>query len=137
MSEITATGHCYCGAVTFEVSGSPIWVSHCHCESCRRHCSSVVATFVGYSPEQVSFTASQPASYSSEDGVKRSFCGKCGSPVSYESNRWRDQLHLYLGIFDEPNNIRPQDHVFCEEKIGWLNIEDDLPRCQGSSGETN
>jgi hypothetical protein len=91
-----------------------------------------MATFAGYHPDQLTYTANQPASYSSEDGVKRSFCGQCGSPISYESDRWRDQVHLYLGIFNDPAKIRPEDHVYCEEKIAWLNLDDDLPHHKGS-----
>ena len=136
MGESKTTGHCYCGGVQFEAIGTPIWVSHCHCESCRRHCASVMATFVGYSPEQITFSGILPANFASEDGVKRSFCGQCGSPISYESDRWKDQVHLYLGIFDEPEKIQPEDHVFCEGKIAWLNIDDGLPRHRGYSAES-
>ncbi len=132
MSKSETTGHCYCGEVQFEVSGAPIWVSHCHCQSCRRHTASVIATFAGYYLDQLTFTANQPASYSSGDGVKRSFCGQCGSPISYQSHRWPDQVHLYLGVFDEPNNIHPEDHVYFKEKISWLNLDDGLPHHKGA-----
>ena len=131
MSKSKTTGHCYCGAVQFEVSGAPIWVSHCHCQSCRRHTASVMATFAGYHLAQLTYTADLPASYSSGDGVKRSFCGQCGSPISYQSDRWPDQVHLYLGIFDDPHEMHPEAHVKCEEKIAWLNLDDDLPRYDG------
>jgi hypothetical protein len=136
VKESNVKGHCYCGAVQFEVNGAPIWVSHCHCQSCRRHTASVMATFAGYYPNQLTYTTAQPASYSSDDGVKRSFCGRCGSPISYESDRWPDQVHLYLGIFDDPDSIQPEDHVYFGEKIAWLNIGDELPRHE-CSGEGN
>lgn len=132
MSETKTRGHCYCGAVKFEISGEPIWVSHCHCESCRRHTASIIATFAGFNPDQVSFTGNLPAKHSSKDGVKRSFCGQCGSPISYESDRWKDQLHMYLGIFDEPEKLHPTDHVYYDEKIAWLHVADGLPHHKGS-----
>ncbi len=136
MSQKKTTGHCYCGAIQFEVTGDPGWVTHCHCESCRRHSASVMATFAGYSSEQLTFTAARPASFSSDDVVKRSFCGQCGSPISYESPRWPGQVHLYLGIFDEPENFQPEDHSYCAEQIPWLHIDDGLPR-YAESGDGN
>jgi hypothetical protein len=136
MNQSIAKGHCYCGAVRFEASGEPDWISHCHCESCRRHSASAMATFVGYKPDQVIFTADQPVSHVADEAVKRSFCGKCGSPISYESPRWTDQIHLYLGVFDEPGKFEPKDHVYCEEKIGWLKFDDGLP-CHNGSGDGN
>jgi len=92
-----------------------------------------MATFAGYHLDQLKYTANLPASYRSGDGVKRSFCGRCGSPISYQSDRWPDQVHLYLGIFDDPDKIHPEGHVKCEEKIAWLNLDDDLPRYEGYS----
>jgi len=136
MSQTTAKGHCYCGAVQFEATGNAEWISHCHCESCRRHSASAMATFVGFHIDQVKFTADQPAQHISDDEVKRSFCGKCGSSISYQSPRWPEQVHMYLGIFDEPEKFQPTEHVYCEEKIEWLKFADDLP-CHAGSGDGN
>ena len=135
MSQMIAKGHCYCGAIQIEVSGAPDWVSHCHCDSCRRHSASVVATFAGFDPKQVTFNTGQPARFTTDDEVTRSFCARCGTPVSYESPRWPDQIHLYIGIFDEPEKFRPKDHVYCEEQIEWLKFDDDLPRHEGSGDD--
>ena len=133
MSQSKLRGHCYCGAVRFIINGEPKGSAHCHCESCRRHSASVVATFASFNLDQVNFTHTKPASYQPGNGVKRSFCGECGSPVSYQSDQLKDEIHLYLGIFDHPENIRPQGHVFYREHIAWLNIDDGLPRDEGFS----
>ncbi len=132
MSHNKSSGHCYCGAVQFEVTGEADWISHCHCESCRRHSASVVATFTGFHPAQVNFIADQPAKFTTDDEVTRSFCQRCGTPISYESPRWPGQIHLYLGIFNEPEKFRPKDHVYCAEQISWLKFGDDLPKHNGS-----
>ena len=31
MSEHKLSGHCYCGAVKFEIEGESEWIGHCHC----------------------------------------------------------------------------------------------------------
>ena len=54
-----ASGHCLCGSVCFEIRGKPVWVGHCHCQSCRRNTGSAVATFVGLRSAQVTYTAGE------------------------------------------------------------------------------
>ena len=120
------SGHCYCGAVKFEVSGDSNWIGHCHCESCRRQSGSVMTSFAGFREDQVIFTEAMPNRYSSDDGVTRSFCGQCGSPVAYQSS---DQpgIHLQLGLFDDLELLVPEDHSFLNEKPGWFHADEHLP----------
>ena len=126
MSQIPLTGHCYCGAVSFEISGDSFWVGHCHCESCRRHSGSVMTTFAGFKPDQVVYTGAMPNRHRS-DGITRGFCGECGSPVSYENDDMPDEVHLQLGLFDDPDLLAAQNHSFLGEKVGWLHADEHLP----------
>jgi hypothetical protein len=127
MPETKMSGHCYCGAVKFEVTGKSDWVGHCHCESCRRHSGSVMTTFAGFHPDQVIFSGAMPNRYSSDDGVTRSFCGQCGSPVAYQSTDQANQIHMHLGLFDDLQPLVPQDHSFLNEKVSWLHADEHLP----------
>ena len=127
MSENSLSGHCYCGAIAFEIDGQSDWIGHCHCESCRRASGSVMTTFAGFRHDQVRFTGAKPNRFSSGDGVTRSFCGRCGSPVSYESEDQPDSIHLHLGLFDDLEPLAPEDHSFRNEKPGWLHADEDLP----------
>ena len=120
------TGHCYCGAIKFETSGDPVNVSHCHCESCRRHTGSAMITFASFRPEDIKFTGNQPTKFTTDDTVSRGFCSRCGSPISYESGR-NEYVFLYAGIFDEPGELNPEVHMMYSEKIDWMKIEDGLP----------
>jgi hypothetical protein len=101
MGEKKLSGHCYCGAVNFEIVGEPDWVGHCHCESCRRQSGSVMTTFAGFRIEQVRFSGAKPNSSITDDGVTRRFCGQCGSPISYEYTGRPDEIHMQLGLFDD------------------------------------
>lgn len=133
MSDQHLSGHCYCGAVKFEIDGESDWVGHCHCESCRRHSGSVMTTFAGFRPEQVNFTAAMPNRFTTEDGVTRSFCGRCGSPVAYELESRPDEIHLQLGLFDDLERLVPQDHSFLGEKVSWLHVDEHLPESDFSA----
>ena len=128
MSETIMGGHCYCGAVKFEVSGKSDWIGHCHCESCRRASGSVMTTFAGFAEDQVIFTGVQPDRYRTDDGVTRSFCSRCGSPVAYQADFQPGRIHLQLGLFDDIESLPADDHSFLNEKISWLRADEHLPK---------
>ncbi len=136
MSCSKLSGHCYCGAVKFEASGEPIWVGHCHCESCRRASGSVMTSFATYLLDKVVFTGAMPTRFPTDDGVVRSFCGQCGSPVAYESTEKENQIDLHLGLFDDLEQITPQNHTFFDEKASWLKADEHLPKKTGSTEQS-
>src|SRR5262249_48286725 len=109
---------------------------HCHCESCRRHASAPITTFVCVPTEALRFTKGEPVTYVSSPGVKRTHCGRCGSPISYASSR-HNQVDLYVGTLEDPAAAVPTFHVHAEEQLSWFEVSDQLPRyARGQSGAT-
>jgi hypothetical protein len=127
------TGHCLCRAIQYEYDDEPRLVVHCHCESCRRHTSSSVATFVIVSKTALRFTEGQPKEFASSPGVHRSFCDTCGSPIYYRTERRPDMIDLYAGTLGDPAAVPAQVHVYAAEQLRWFEILDELPRYAGSS----
>ena len=125
---MTTTGRCLCGAIHYEYDGDPTLVVHCHCESCRRQTSSPVATFVIVPKTALRFTGGQPKEFASSPGVWRSFCGDCGSPISYWTDRRPDVVDLFAGSLADPAAVAPSCHVHAEEQLAWFEVLDDLPR---------
>ena len=123
-----STGRCLCGAVRYEFDGDAEEVIHCHCNSCRRHTSSAVATFVMVQFATLRFTRGKPKEFRSSPGVRRSFCADCGSPIAYQSDRRPEIIDLYVGTLDEPNAVKPWCHTETSEQLEWFEILDDLPR---------
>lgn len=126
-------GHCFCRAVTFAVSGRPLKVTHCHCESCRRATSSPVTTFLVVRRPDFRYTQGAPKIYASSPGVQRSFCDQCGSPLAYETDERPDQIDLYVCSLTTPATVVPQAHVHAQAQLPWFEILDDLPRYARSS----
>jgi hypothetical protein len=122
------TGGCLCGAVRFKVSGAPLWAAHCHCTSCRRATGAAMVTFAGYRRAQFAYAQGAPQRFNSSPGVVRSFCGNCGTSLTYEGARWPDEVHVHLSTFDDPAAFAPQAHVYTAEQMPWLKLADDLPR---------
>ena len=127
------SGGCLCGAIRFQMSADPLWVAYCHCESCRRHTAAVVATFAGFAETAVSFTKGTPAVFESSPEVWRSFCSRCGSPISYRSARFPGEVHFYIGVMDSPGQYLPQAHVHHGEHISWFDTKDDLVRFESTA----
>ncbi len=122
------TGRCLCGDIRCAFVGAPDRVFHCHCDSCRRHVSSPVATFVCVLRDGFRFTHGQPLAYESSPGVRRSFCPRCGSPIAYEADRIPNEVHLYHGTLTDPGAIQQTALVHVAEQLGWFEVLDELPR---------
>jgi len=128
MREPLHSGNCLCGGVEFKVLSDPLWVAYCHCASCRRHTASAVATFAGFEERSVQFTRGEPQVYESSPDVWRSFCGTCGSPISYRSKRFPGEVHFYVGVMDQPDGYQPTAHVYFSEHLSWFDTRDNLVR---------
>ena len=126
-------GRCLCGAVSYEYEGPENWRAHCHCESCRRCVSSPFTTFMGVPNEAFRFTGKAPRTYVSSPGVRRLFCGDCGSPMAYEADRFPNEIHLYAASLERPESFEPTAHVHVAEQLPWIHLADGLPRYQGGS----
>ena len=118
------TGGCLCGAVRYRARGEPKWVAYCHCESCRRATGAPVTAYAGFERENVEWQAGEPASFASSEGVRRGFCARCGTPLTYEGARWPTEVHLHLGTLDHPELVRPTGQAFAEERLPWLHLTD-------------
>jgi hypothetical protein len=94
-----------------------------------------MASYAGYPREQVVFTKGAPALYRSSPGVTRSFCAGCGTPLSYENERWTGEIHLFVCTLDEPTALAPQAHVHVAEQLAWLHLADGLPRYARTADE--
>lgn len=134
-AQSSTQGHCLCGAVQYVYDGTPIWTAHCHCDSCRRATSSAFATYVGIASERFRYTQGEAelTRYASSPGVERSFCRRCGSPVSFVGTRWPGEIHLYVGSLADSAAITPRAHVHVAEAMPWADLHDGLPRFSTTS----
>ena len=129
----TLTGRCFCGQLRWTSPGPVLWAGHCHCESCRRATSAPFTSFVGVERDSVTWTG-EAAIHDSSPGTQRGYCPRCGSQMFYHSDRWADQTHLYAASLDDPRQYEPKAHFHWAERVPWLEIEDDLPKYEGTAG---
>jgi hypothetical protein len=63
-----------------------------------------------------------PASYGAPN--KPHFRERCGAPITYDYERNRNQVDLYVASLDNPNAIAPTCEVRVAERVAWFKTED-------------
>ena len=127
------TGRCSCGAVRWRASADPLRVVSCHCGMCRRSSGAAFLTFVHFPAGAFEWISGQPTRYRSSKNAERGFCAVCGSTLSMHEAVLADRVQVTLGSLDRPDLVRPDDHVWTESQLPWLNVVDDRPRFPNSS----
>jgi hypothetical protein len=122
------TGGCLCGAVRYQASADPIRVVNCHCGLCRRVSGAAFMTFVHFPGSAFAWAGAEPTRYRSSDDAERGFCAICGSTLSMHEAVLADRVQVSLGSLDRPDRLRPDDHVWTQSQLPWLEMVDGLPR---------
>lgn len=126
MTDNSLSGGCQCGAVRFKVTGEPDRCSICHCRMCQKAFGGYFAALVGTKKGSLTWTRGSPSHYQSSNKVKRGFCNKCGSPLTFEHPNGVD---LALGAFDKPEMVLPILQVSDQsETISGFDELHNLPR---------
>ncbi|MBB1248177.1 GFA family protein [Rhizobium sp. G21] len=110
------SGGCQCGAVRFRAShlGRP---SICHCRMCQKAFGGFFGPLVTADHAHLEWTRGQPSLYRSSKKVRRGFCSKCGTPLTYHHG---DGIELAIGAFDHPEKLEPQIQVNHNKRLPWI-----------------
>jgi hypothetical protein len=107
---------------------------------CRRAQGAGFVTWVGTDGERFELLG-EPGrlrTFRSSPEATRSFCGRCGTPLFFESTRSPGELHITLGSVDEATaaHLHPQEHVHWASRVPWVGeMHDGLPR-QDANGSS-
>lgn len=127
MSDEIITGGCLCGAVRFELTGTPYLTAYCHCRMCQRTSGSIVTSWADFKEDRFRCTSGEIKYYKSSRYAERGFCNDCGSTLAQRPLEG-DWIAIATGSFDQPEKFPMREHSGTESQIPWLEIEDDLPR---------
>lgn len=78
--------------------------------------------------EQVQWLCGKPTEYASSETIRRGFCAKCGSTLSYRSTQYPEYLTLAIASLENPESVSPTYHIHTASQMSWLPIRDDYPR---------
>lgn len=121
------TGGCLCGAVRYEARGTPYQRTVCHCSICRRSAGAPMVAWFSAKLTDFSFTAGQPAIYRSSAKARRGFCPACGTQLTFKLDAL-DEIDVTVASLDHPEAVPPEDHTFVASQLGWVHLDDGLPR---------
>ena len=135
-STFTMTGSCLCRAIRFSVRAPSLFCAHCHCSICRRFHGAGFGTWFGVPHGQFFLEdgESNQVHFQSSDHGTRSFCGRCGSPLFFESTRHPDRIEIALAAMHDPIDRHPEVHMHFDDRASWVVVNDGLPRLGGASG---
>jgi len=119
-------GGCLCGSVRYEATPTHREGYYCHCRMCQLAFGNTRAAFINLRKDEVRWLASQPTYYASSKIARRGFCGRCGTPLSFEYLD-SERMDLSVGSLDEPTALTPISHFAVESRIANWHADDGLP----------
>jgi hypothetical protein len=139
-NENTYPGACFCGEVQFQVTGEPVGMGYCHCESCRHWSAGPVNAFTLWNPQSVKVMrgAGSIGTFNKTPRSYRKWCKVCGGHLFTEHPHW-NLVDVYAAAIPGLK-FSPGVHVNYQETV--LHIHDgkpkmrDLPAEMGGSGVT-
>ena len=115
------TGGCLCGAVRYEARGPMTAVTYCHCSMCRRWHGHVGA-YCAVDREQFHLTEARGLRwFPSSPGVRRGFCGECGSSMLFDEASL-PKMAMCAGTLDAPTGTREKAHIYVASKGDYYDI---------------
>lgn len=122
-------GRCLCGAVTFEMEGTPVVVAHCHCQDCQRLTGAGHSTGAMFPSSQ--FKLQGPVreySLTSEAGneVTRVFCPSCGTPILGRNSGMPGFVTISLGTLDDSSMFQPSVVIFARNRKPWDKMDESI-----------
>ena len=129
----TCTGSCFCGDVQFVLTGEPVAMGYCHCNSCRQWSAGPVNAFTLWQPSALKITggAEHIAAFSQTPNSNRKWCTNCGGHLF--------TVHPAAGLVDVYAALIPQlafepgIHVHYQETV--LPMADGLPKMKDMPAE--
>jgi hypothetical protein len=116
-------GGCQCGAVRYEVSGTPQHVALCHCEACRK------------SAGEFKVTKGEAKAFNSSGAAMRSFCPDCGTGLYYRNAEMLPGIvDIQAATLDDPAVLPAQCHIQTAERINWMADAHALPEFERYPG---
>jgi hypothetical protein len=115
-------GGCFCGAIRYRASGNTTNETNCHCSICRRTSAAPFVAWFTVPASEFVFTAGAPVEFDSSSHGRRTFCPKCGTPLTFRSTQSPEEVDVTTCSLDRPDEVPPRDHTFTESALSWVDL---------------
>ena len=116
-------GGCKCGAIRYALTEAPTEIVVCHCPDCRRVSGAHALAWVILPSAGFHLATGTPTAYRSSSHVTRTFCGTCGTTLTYQHDDARDSIDVTIGSLDDPEVFRPTEELAEEHKLSWASAD--------------
>jgi hypothetical protein len=130
-----ASGGCLCGQIRYRITGTPLVTSLCHCRSCRRAAGAPAVAWVVVRRDELVFEQGAPTAYASSPGIERTFCPRCGTPLTYRRDDSPESIDVQTATLDTPDAFPPTREIWLEHRIAWMVTNDQLAQYPRTSRE--
>ncbi len=129
-------GGCLCGAVTFRIERPVSACVHCHCTLCQRNHGAGYVAWIALPLDKLTVDRGKEelTKYASSEHGSRSFCRKCGTSLFCQLDDRPDEIDIPLANLEPGSGIKPQAHIFFDDRASWSDVGDGLPRLGGKTG---
>jgi hypothetical protein len=120
-------GGCRCGAIRYEVSGTPR-VALCHCTDCQRSSGAPVVAWAAFAEDEFKLIKGDPKTVNSSGAAMRSFCADCGTGVYYRNAEALPGIvDVQSATLDDPAAFPAMAHIQTADRISWMEHAHTLP----------
>jgi hypothetical protein len=128
-------GGCQCGAVRYEVNGTPQHVALCHCSDCRKSAGAPMVAWAAFAEAEFALLQGELTTFNSSDSAMRSFCSTCGTGIAYRNEEYLPGIvDIQSATLDDPDALPAGAHIQVAERIGWMAEAHGLPEFQRFPG---
>jgi len=119
-----------CGAVTYAVSGEPMFVGHCACENCQRSTGAGHSSVAAF-PEPALRAGGELTSFAAKgdsgQATTYQFCPKCGSRLFTRAEMMPNVVMVTLGTMDAAADLTPSMLIYGKRRRAWDHVDPSVP----------
>lgn len=116
---MTISGECFCGGITYEISGKLRDARSWHCSRCRKAFSSQASAYALVNADEFAWRTWEEllTSYVHDYGFGLRFCRRCGSTLcgTFEGVVYG----VTLGCVNGDPGVEIGEHIFVGSKATW------------------
>jgi len=111
-------GGCLCGTIRYQVRGPALQTSLCHCDDCRRASGAPYVAWTFFRSDALTWTKGVPKCIIFA-GRERTFCGDCGSPLTFFDPLSQEFFEVNTCTLDRPDDFPPGDQCWTTDEVRW------------------